>query len=184
MKLLTATLVTLAALNSAEPAAAPRYNNAGELLSPEGYREWIFVGANLGMSYSDEPRRSQSYHNVYVQPESYRQYRDTGTFPEKTMFVMEVLSAGTKESINRQGSFSDKSLGFEVAVKDSSRAPKEKWSYYNFIGRDGKSLPSAKAFPAASCWACHHTSGAVDNVFVQFYPVLRDLRPIQEKPGH
>lgn len=183
MKFIAASLAIFSALYAAEPAAGPQYNAQGEMLRPEGYREWMFVGSNLGMGYSDEPRKTQMYHNIYVQPEVYRQYRETGTFPEKTIFVMETVTAGTKESINKQGSFGDKFAGIEAAVKDSSRA-KEKWSYYAFFDREGKDTATAKALPAKSCWACHSANGAVDNVFVQFYPVLRELRPIPQKPGH
>ena len=33
------------------------------------------------------------------------------------------------------------------------------------------------AHPAASCFKCHSEHAAVDNVFLQFYPVLRDAAP-------
>ena len=54
----------------------------------------------------------------------------------------------------------------------------EKWGYFNFIGTGGKPLPQAKAFPRDACWSCHNQHATADNVFVQFYPVLRQgLRP-------
>ncbi len=160
--------------------SVPRYDASGAMLAPEGYREWVFVGTNLGMRYSDEPVTTPHYHNIYIQPEAFRHYRETGRFPDKTMLVMEQATAGSKASINRQGTFADKFTGIEVAVKDESQF-KEKWAYFVFFDRERKTLAKAQAQPQRSCWACHNANGAVDNVFVQFYPVLRDLRPLPAK---
>jgi hypothetical protein len=162
-------------LSSSEPMPAPRYTE-NRLVRPEGYREWMFVGSNLGMGYKDgQPDKDPKFHNIYIQPEAYRSYAKTGQFPDKTMLVMEVVSRGTNASINRQGQFGDRFLGVEVALKDEKRFP-EKWAYFNFIGSDGSSLAEAKPFPKDACWSCHNQHGASDNVFVQFYPVLREAR--------
>ena len=37
----------------------------------------------------------------------------------------------------------------------------------------GTSKEKAKAFPKQRCWSCHSEQAATDNVFSQFYPVLR-----------
>ena len=154
----------------------PKYTPAGRLIRPEGFREWMFVGANLGMGYSEGQTNSRvTYHSIYIQREAYRQYANTGTFPNLTMLVMEVFSQGTNASINKKGSFADKSIGIEVALKDEARFP-EKWAYFNFIGEGDKPLADAGAFRKDACWNCHNKHGAVDNVFVQFYPTLRDLK--------
>lgn len=153
----------------------PGYGDGKKLRRPEGYRHWMFVGANLGMGYSDAPRSEPAFHNIYIQPQAYAHYAKSGEFPDGTMLVMEVLTAGTNQSINRQGHFEDRLLGVEVAVKDSAKFP-EKWAYFNFIGSDGKALGEATPLPQDACWKCHHRHGAKDNVFVQFYPVLRDAR--------
>jgi cytochrome P460 len=88
---------------------------------------------------------------------------------------MEVFTAGENAPIVRRGQFQDKFRGVEVALKDSDKFA-EKWAYFNFIGGEGKQLSQAKAFPKEACWNCHNQHGASDNVFVQFYPVLRDAR--------
>lgn len=156
--------------------ATPRFSSSQQLLRPENYREWMFVGSSLGMGYREGGTSAEpKFHNVYMQREAFRHYAQTGTFPDKTMLVMEVAAAGSNASINRQGRFEDRFLGIEVAVKDASRFP-EKWAYFSFIGSDGAALTSAKAFPKDSCWSCHNQHGAADNVFVQFYPVLRTAR--------
>ncbi len=165
-----------AVLCSQEQMPQPRYTAKNELIRPEGYREWMFAGSNLGMGYSEGTApKNPAFHNIYIQREAYRQYVETGAFPEKTMLVMEQVAAASNASINRQGQFGDRFIGIEVALKDSERFP-DKWAYFNFTGAGGKPLPQARAFPKEACWNCHHEHGAVDNVFVQFYPVLREAR--------
>jgi hypothetical protein len=158
------------------PAAGseePRFTDNKELVRPEGYREWVFVGSSLGMSYQEgQPRREPKFHNVYLKPSAYRQFQKSGAFPEGTILVMEVATPATQSSINRHGQFQDRFLGIEAAVKDSSRFG-EKWAYFDFIGEDGKPKKTAKAFPQDACWSCHNQHAATDNVFTQFYPVLR-----------
>ena len=152
--------------------AQPRYTKGDQLLRPEGYREWMFVATNLGMSYSDEQTKTPSFHNIYIQPEAYRYYKQNGRFPDKTILVMERYSAGSIASINRQGQFQDRFLGVEVALKDEQHF-REKWAYFDFTGSGDTPRTQAKPFPKEACWSCHNQHGAVDNVFVQFYPILR-----------
>jgi len=155
--------------------AQPQYAEDKQLIRPEGYREWIFVGSSLGMGYKEGASSKATFHNIYIQPEAYKQYAATGQFPNKTMLVMEVVSPGTNASINKHGQFGDRFIGVEAAVKDEDRFP-EKWAYYDFIGTGEKPLVKAKAFSKDACYKCHREHGAADNVFVQFYPVLREAR--------
>ena len=94
-------------------------------------------------------------------------------FLRGTVLVLELVSAGSQASINPAGHFEDRILGIEAALKDEKRFP-EKWAYFSFIGPDGKPLAQARPFPKTMCWSCHHEHGAMDNVFVQFYPLLRE----------
>jgi hypothetical protein len=150
-------------------AAAPAYDDTGALLRPRGYRRWIFVGASLGLSYSEGGGGDQ-FHHVYLRPESYDAFRRTGRFPEKTMLVLELHEAAQKVAPSRHGQFEGKRVSLEVAVKDRQRFP-EGWAYFSF--GDG-SRKTAKAFSKTDCFQCHRQHAASDNVFVQFYPVLRD----------
>jgi hypothetical protein len=173
----------LGGVSLAGEMAQPRYTAGGELIRPEGYREWIFVGSSIGMGYTEPDaaaaatEKPKFFHNIYIQPEAYRAYAATGRFPDKTMLVMEKVRPATSESINRQGMFGKDFAGIEVALKDERRFP-EKWAYFMFIDAKGNDLPEAKAFTKDRCWSCHKENGAVDNVFVQFYPVLRTIRPL------
>lgn len=158
------------------PAAGPdepRFTGDKELVRPEGYREWVFVGSSLGLSYQeDQPRREPKFHNIYLKPSAYHHFQKTGEYPEGTILVMEIATPATQVSINRHGQFQDRFVGIETAVKDSSRFS-EKWAYFSFIEQDGSAKKTAKAFAKDACWSCHNEHAAKDNVFSQFYPVLR-----------
>lgn len=154
----------------------PQFAEGNRLIRPEGYHEWVFVGSSLGMGYDESLyNKAPNFTNIYVNPEAYRQFAAAGTFPDKTVFVLEEVSAGSRSSINKRGQFEEQILGIEAAVKDEKRFS-EKWAYFNFIGPGGKRLAQAEPFPKQACWSCHNQHGAVDNVFVQFYPVLREAR--------
>jgi hypothetical protein len=42
------------------------------------------------------------------------------------------------------------------------------------VGAAAKFAASARAFPPSACAACHREHAALDNVFTQFYPLLRE----------
>lgn len=150
----------------------PVYDQEGSLLRPIDFEEWMFVGASLGLSYSEESELNKPdlFHNVYIQHEAYQHFLKTGEFPEKTMLAMSVYKPEQKVSINKKGFFEDKLLSLEVALKDHERF-NEGWAYFDF----GKSKEKATAFPKTRCFSCHNENGAHDNVFIQFYPLLRSL---------
>lgn len=158
-------------------AQKPQYAPSGELFMPENYREWVFVGASLGMGYN-EPEGSEAavetikgnFHHVYLSPDAHAQYKKTGTFPKQAILMMEVYAPASKESINKQGRFSGEFLRVEAAVKDADRFP-EGWRYFDFGGPE----PTKTSTPFAKdrCWSCHNEHGQTDNVFTQFYPKLR-----------
>jgi hypothetical protein len=152
---------------------SPRFGADNELAKPENYREWVYLSSGLGMSYSSvaTSNPNPSFDNVFVAPSAYRSFLQTGKWPDKTMFVLEVRSSGSEASINKGGRFQTQIVGLEVEVKDESRFP-GKWAFYDF----SRGVTSAKPLPTtASCYTCHAQNGAVDNTFVQFYPTLSDI---------
>ncbi len=178
--------------------SAPLYNKDGELLAPEGYRSWAFVGADLGLDYSqrndesldyskkkdEKDDESRPFHNVYIDRAAYDHYARTGRFPDKTVLVLELFEARRKEPkhVVTRGMYEGNRVALEVAVKNLERpdGSKTPWAYYDFTGKPGPSgrgvRESAKAKPDGSCYDCHKKHADVDNVWVQFYPTLRDLR--------
>jgi Cytochrome P460 len=173
----------------AENASPARFEGKDTLLRPEGYREWIFVGSSLGLSYKENPDGQSAdqangkvdpglYHNVYINPSSYKAFASSGKFSEGTILVLELASADVKREPRLQGSYQKEFVALEATVKDSKRFA-EGWAYYSFDGPDGKPLSKAQPFAKDRCWSCHDQKAATDNVFTQFYPVLRAVAPKQ-----
>lgn len=162
-----------AAEEGGSTSSTPTYTDDGRLLFPTNYREWVYLTSGVDMSYSPDPNMmgSSMFDNVFVSPEAYRSFVQTGTWPDKTLLVLEVRKAGTKASINKTGHYQTGELmGREVHVKDEARFP-GKWAFFGF---DDK--PTAKQVPKeAACYSCHEQHGAVDTTFVQFYPTLLEI---------
>ena len=153
-------------------APAPSYAANGDLLPLRNYREWIYLSSGVDMSYSPKPAGMTMFDNVFVNPEAYRSFLATGTWPDKTVLALEVREARSKGSINQNGHYQGTGLmGFEVHVKDKARFPGG-WAFFDFESpeKNGKLIPQ----PAA-CYSCHEAHGAVDTTFVQFYPTLLPL---------
>lgn len=157
-----------------------KYNKEGALMRPESYREWIFVGTPVTPNdMNDGKAPFPEFHHVYIHPKAYKKYKKTGKFPDGTILVKELISVGSKKATSGNGYFQGEFIGLEATIKDSKMFPKEpgNWAYFSFTTEDHKMLKSsAKAFPAASCNACHQGSAAEDWVFTQYYPVLRAAR--------
>ena len=151
--------------------AQPRYATDGQLTLPSDYREWVFLSSGLGMTYQESPSRPPAFTNVFVNPSAYRSFLATGTWPDKTTLVLEVRESASQGSINRGGSYQSDVIAIEAEVKDRAKFPGNGWAFFAF-GKSslGKLLP-----PSADCYACHLSHGAVDNTFVQFYPVLMEI---------
>ncbi len=113
------------------------------------------------------------FDNVFVNPEAWRSFQSTGTWPDKTMLVLEVRGASSVGSINRSGHYqSTDRMGLEVHIKDTKRFPAGQypggWAFVSFDdGNDGSLFQ-----PKADCYTCHQQHAAVDTTFVQFYPTL------------
>jgi len=150
----------------------PQYTGDGQLKRPDKYREWVYLSSGLGMTYgvveaSAKPS-PERFDNVFVTPEAYKAFNQTGTWPDKTMFALEVRDSATKGSINKGGHYQEGIAALEIHLKDQNRFP-TKWAFFGF----GSGDQTAKALPANSaCQTCHAKSGAVDETFVQFYPTL------------
>ena len=146
-----------------------RYNSAGKMLLPANYREWNYVSSGLGMTYGTATTApaNPSFDNVFVNPAAYQAFQRTGTWPDKTVLILEVRASDSKASINKGGFYQTAVRSIEAHVKDESRGG---WAFYGFgeNGTEAEMLPKTR-----SCYSCHEQNGAVDTTFVQFYPALR-----------
>ena len=167
----TITFFLLAAL---AVAADPEFTADGKLVKPENYREWIYLSSGLGMNYA-EPGAAENpnpvFDNVFVEPSAYRKFVETGRWPDKTIFVLELRRSVTKGSINQGGRYQSEVAAVEAAVKDVKRFD-DQWGYFGF---NGAATTAAKFGPQAGCNACHSKNAAVEHSFVQFYPTLLEI---------
>jgi hypothetical protein len=154
------------------PPDEPRFTRDGQLMRPDNYREWIYLSTGLGMTYGPVDTAaapsSERFDNVFVTPQAYKAFLQTGAWPGQTMFALEVRRSAIKGSINNGGHYQEGFAGLEIHLKDQTRFP-TKWAFFEF----GGSQQTAKPLPAnSSCQTCHANHGAVDETFVQFYPTL------------
>ena len=155
------------------------YAANGQAMRPANYRDWVFLTSGLGMTYGPaQPAagRPPLFDNVFVNPQSYKAFVNTGRWPDGTMFILELRRSVANASINNGGFTQTEVAALESAVKDSQRfAATGGWAYLEF-GAPPKAVESAAPQPpTASCYACHATHTAVENTFVQFYPTLLEV---------
>ncbi|HXV22395.1 MAG TPA: cytochrome P460 family protein [Desulfuromonadales bacterium] len=157
------------------------FDAQGNLALPEGYRQWVFVGAPVTPNDMNGGKAAfPEFHHVYIDPGSFKQYQETGKFRDGTVIVKELVSVGAKMGASGNGYFPGEFIGLAVSVKNSVRFANEpgNWGYFSFDAADGKSLlPTAKVQPTEACSPCHQKSAAQDLIFTQYYPVLRTAKP-------
>jgi hypothetical protein len=159
-----------------QPHSTLEYTVDAQLKFPEHYREWVYLTSGFDMSYNPEAMQMghHMFDNVFVNPEAFKVFVATGTWPDKTILVIEGRRAEGKGSINQKGNYQGATMGFEAHVKDEARFP-GKWAFFGF--GDAK---TAKMIPTtADCYSCHATHAAVDTTFVQFYPTLMPIAKIK-----
>lgn len=172
---------------NAEDYPKPTFDADGKLNRPDiSYREWVYVGTPLTPNDLNPPEAPfPEFHNVYIHPDDFKHWKNTGTFQDGTVIIKELTTVGSKQAVSGNGYFMGEFAGLEATIKDSKRYKDEPgfWAYFTF----GHSYPladKAEAFPAAACNACHEASAKDDFVFTQYYPVLRAAKgPAQARSG-
>jgi hypothetical protein len=169
--LVVALLPLTAFIQEDATSSMPQYTRDGQLKLPENYREWIYLSSGFDMSYSKAGMAGMQdqhiFDNVFVNPAAYKAFQKTGTWPDKTMLVLEVRGAEGRGSINQKGNYQSTVMGLEVHVKDEAHFPR-KWAFFGFDDdKPAKMIPTT-----ADCYSCHAQHAAVDTTFVQFYPSL------------
>jgi hypothetical protein len=163
----------------APAAEMPRYQLADNnlLTRPEGYRSWMYVGAPVTPNDMNDGKAAfPEFHSVYIDPDSYRHWSETGEFRDGTILIKELISVGGKKASSGNGYFMGEFVGLEAAIKSKSHFPDEpgNWAYYSFTDEEGgPAHPTASPMPTATCNGCHGTTAEEDYVFTQYYPVLR-----------
>jgi hypothetical protein len=154
-------------------SSTPVYTSDGRLVFPANYREWIYLTTGMDMDYNPDPSMAghSMFDNVFVNPEAYKVFVATGTWPNGTMLMLEGRMAANKGSINKAGHFQTNEVMMRsVHVKDSRFDGK--WA---FFGSDDEGKPTKQIPKEAVCYSCHEQHAAVDTTFVQFYPTLLEI---------
>ena len=150
------------------PQAAASFTADGKLDFPRDYRTWVYLSSGMDMVYTEGGGgQMHAFDNVFVDPAAYVAFQKTGTWPDKTVLVLEIRGAQEHASINKGGRSQSNRMAVEVHVKDTARF-KGGWGFYGFSGEQ----PATLIPQAAACYACHQDHAAVDTTFVQFYPTL------------
>ena len=125
-------------------ADGPTYSPKGQLVRPVDYREWVFVTSGLGMTYGPAGNAATPrFDNVFVNRRAYREFLKSGTWPEGTIFILEVRGSEENVSINKGGRTQGEVVAIEAAVKDKGRFRDGGWGYFSFDGPKGP-LESAR----------------------------------------
>jgi hypothetical protein len=156
----------LAQMRHTPPNTTPSvavFEGSNTLVRPEGYRDWIIVGPSArphrsGVDHGVVVAKRTATPSVYINPSGYREYANTGRFPEGTVMIWEqspVLLASVKDSTRFDGG----------------------WGFFDFTGVEGRMTSKAQPLPESSgCRACHRRDAETELVFTQFYPVLQSAR--------
>jgi hypothetical protein len=159
----------------------PKWTANGELILPEGYREWVYLGSPLTPNALNGGEAGfPEYHNVYVHPAAYAEYKKTKVFPEGTILLKELQLTqeaqeddGSRSEVSGRGYFPGAFNGIDIAVKDSTRfADSQNWGYFNFGHHAPPYAETAAAAPTSACAQCHIDSADEDMVFTRFYQIL------------
>ena len=153
--------------------AAPQYMSDNKMAVPADYRSWVFLTSSLDLNYNTAA--TPGHHmldNVFVDPDSYQAFLQTGTWPDKAILIKENRMAESAGTLSKAGQFQTGVMNLEIHVKDEARFPNGKWAF--FVSSDGKAAGSLMQ-QTANCYSCHQDHGAVDTTFVQFYPTLMPI---------
>ena len=154
----------------------PQFTADGDLRRPEGWEAWVLAGTSMGLTYAENPRTFApgeapgSFLNVYIQPWAYEAFMELAEFPDGTMLVLAGSEPVRKADPARGGFYQGDLHLMEVHLKREGIDPSG-WAFYGY-GSDAES--AAKIPGEASCYSCHAENAGHDNVFVQFYPRIRE----------
>lgn len=172
----------LAVSAHAETVTGPEWTNDGQLILPSGYHSWVFLGSPLTPhALNDGQAGFPEFHNVYIHPDAYRVYRQSGEFPDGTVLLKELqltlpatADDGSRIEPSGRGYFPGQRNGIDISVKDSKRfGATNGWGFFNFGHHAPPYAKTAAAAPKQACAACH-----IDNtenmVFTEFYTQILD----------
>ena len=87
-----------------------------------GYREWVYVGTPLTPNDLNPPEAPfPEFHNVYIHPDDWARWKETGQFPDGAAIVKELVTVGSKQAVSGNGYFMGEFAGLDATIIDSQR---------------------------------------------------------------
>lgn len=174
------------------PAAQLVFNDKGEAALPRGYRSWVHAYTAwepITTTILDGTvTKTPEFHNVYVEPNTYSVFMETGKWPEGSLMVKEFSFTSTDEKNCDgppaylckvwfgKGIFQHGYTGVAVMLKDSRRYPDEPggWVYFSYGHQPPPYAPFSPVRDRAQCAQCHidHAGPTQDYVFSVNQPGL------------
>lgn len=134
--------------------------------------EWTMLGT---YSIAGE-EGAEGLHVVYTQPGVAQAYRETGSFPDGTVLIKELLGTTTEDLTTGTVSYAADTSGWFVMVKTATPRFKDNplwgdgWGWAYFDAEDPTTTPTTDY--KAECQGCHIPARKTDWVYVRGYPVL------------
>jgi hypothetical protein len=185
MLALTAVVLSLSTSDAAQTPTdslhAARYDGS-RLLRPDDLDRWVFLGASLGMNYSEAAfsvEHPGALQVVLMEPGAYDYFLKHGRYADGSMFLLSFYETRRGVSIDRSGFVPGALTAFEIHMVDRARYA-EGHAFFPFA----KDAARADVLPPGSaCVQCHVPKGAYDGTFTQFYPAIRDRVPAKAEPA-
>lgn len=162
-------------LNLATETFSRWVDASGNIKLPENYRQdWGHAGSWI---VADPKAPGHGFHDVYIQKQAAKTYRDTGKFPDGTVLVKEVRKVEAGAQTTGHAQWAGEPNVWFVMIKDSkgrfanSAHWKEGWGWGLYEAKNPK-LNVSKGF-AETCMACHTPAKKTDWVFINGYPSLK-----------
>ncbi|MEZ8358349.1 cytochrome P460 [Vibrio splendidus] len=157
-----------------------QFTDEGSLVRPQDYREWIFAGTATTPKIVNNDVLFPDFQNIYIDPDSYKAWKETGTFPEGTIMVKEILDLGLTNSPVGKGFYQGDFRTLSAAVKSKVRYPDTvgNWNYFSFVNKKDKKLNKTAKPLGSRCSGCHEANAPEGGAFYNYFSVLRDSRGI------
>ena len=157
-----------------------RFDDQGNFYLPEDYRTWVYIGGSVTPNEMNNGQAAfPEFHNTYIDPRSFQQYKKTGKFKDGTILMKETVDIASKKSLSGKGYFMGDFVGLFAMVKDSQLFPAEpeNWAFFTFKAKaEDPVTQKAQSHETQSCSACH-AAGDQERVFTQHYPVIQAAKP-------
>lgn len=156
-------------------------DDKGNISRPEDFREnWTHLGS--WYVTSDGMSGSATMHDVYATPESVKDFRENGQWPDGTVLVKAVSGLQDRQLTTGHAQWTGDADVWFVMVRDredrfpDNKAWGEGWGWALFEAKDPeKNLTTNwRGTGFNNCFGCHVPAKKTEWVYIDGYPTVRD----------